>query len=107
MNADGHVIRIEFWSVCATSNDWFLPPEANPLRLYGQLYGHPEIANGAHVRTGRLVRAQGKTVTVEDVDEAGRRSRYEVVLGTIEPDYLDWLKENWPAWDPNAPVVIH
>lgn len=88
-------IRIENWSVVASRTNPYCPPEAAPLRLTGEVYGHPKHYEGQFVETSRIVSFSGNRV----VTRSG--SRY--VLGKICPKYRSWLERYCPHVDPDNP----
>ena len=84
------MVRIENWSLVPGSDDPYKAPEQVGMSLQGFVYGHPNrptILEGEYVTTSRIVSANGRIVQT-------RNTTYE--LGTVDPDYLAWHKENYP-----------
>jgi hypothetical protein len=88
-------IRIENWSVVASSNNPYTPPERAPLRLTGNVYGHPKHYEGRFVETSSIVSSSGVMVNT--------RSGSRYVLGKPCPKYLSWLEDHHPHIDPSNP----
>lgn len=54
------MIRLKNWSVFASNNNEFLPPELLYFHLQGKAYGHPRFNDGDHITTSRIVEINDK-----------------------------------------------
>jgi len=93
-------------------NDWaimhnmsgYLAPELREPRLVGEITEHPNWHGNQgpqkfdppkRMVSSRLESAEGRVVTTRN------GTRYE--LGTINPEYKEWLAEHHPGSDPDEP----
>jgi len=90
------MIKIQNWSTCCSEKDKIMHPSLRPLRLHGKVYGHPKFEDGKEVTTGPVVNAEGRVITTSS------GSVYK--LGSIEPEYREWLKTDTPDWDWKNPI---
>lgn len=49
------MVRLKNWSVFASNDNGFMPPELISLHLQGNVYGHPRFNDGDPVNTSRIV----------------------------------------------------
>ena len=93
-------VRIENWSVSRMfTGNHYLAPEYEPLRLSGEVYGHPLHPDGKRVSTSRIRLAEGRRILTN--------SGTVYLLGAVEPAYRQWLDENHPGlWDEQNPVKV-
>ena len=87
--------KLEKWSVMIFSGP-YTPPEARVQRLHGTLGGDDRLSpssgeplEGKEVTTSRLVSIDLKARTAQT-----KNTLYE--LGTPDPEYAAWVKENEP-----------
>lgn len=83
------MVRIENWSITSGDSDPYKAPEQISAKLYGAVYGHPNpyIFDGEVVTTSRINSVNGRIVQTNN-------NEYE--LGTADPNYVIWYKENYP-----------
>ena len=77
--------KLENWAVVQGKSNPYMAPEAIPRCLRGEVYGHPNFADGEMVTSSSLTFLQngiGKT----------QNTRYN--LGTPECDYVAWCITN-------------
>jgi len=80
------------WSVISTA-DPYDAPEAVKTYLHGT-----RSEDNKTVKTSRIVKVNGKEITT--------KSGSIYVLGTISPEYLQWMKENNIQYNENQPIKI-
>lgn len=92
------MITLEQWSTCYASGDIYDAPEVRGTCLNGIVTDHPRFDGSSKVTTTRVVEVNGRIVTT--------RSGSVYKLGTIDPEYREWLRENRPEWDYKNPIVM-
>lgn len=90
------MIALRNWSCCYWDGNPFIAPEARPLALQGEAYGHPRFPDGNKVKTGPIAAINGRVITTES------GSVYS--LGDPHPDYLKWLTDNGRKYDVEHPI---
>ena len=78
-------IKIENWSI-TSHDDKYTPPEAQKIRLMGEVYGHPNFEEGHKIVSSHIVSIHGNTI------ETASGSVYE--LGTPDEGFVEWCKTN-------------
>jgi len=87
--------KIENWHVK-------LPLKGRPLSdqpfisLTGDIYGHPELADGEHATTSRVQTFDGRQI---------RTASREYELGEPSQSYKDWLVDEGLTYDPDNPLA--
>ena len=80
--------RLENWSITTDCQNEFLAPELMKKKLHGNVYNHPNFADGTPVSTS----------TLKEFDYENRiaktRSGTEYELGEIDKSYEKYLEEN-------------
>ena len=84
--------RLRQWSV-VLDNDPYAAPEVRGIMLKG--YRDDETDH--HVITSKVMKVEGRKVTT-------RNSVY--LLEDIEPEYLQWMKDNNVPYDDDVPIRI-
>lgn len=102
MSEKEKICRIDNWSVVPCGCDPYLPPEAVRICLHGFVLDHPTLGmrqrdNGHGLKTSAVVSVSGRIV------ECVSR-KYK--LGTIDPGYRKWLRENRPNWNWRNPITV-
>lgn len=90
-----NLIKIENWSIITTKKNLYATSEGIPLRLIGNVYGHPQHYEGRFVETSNIIASSGKYVKT--------KSGSSYILGNICPKYSSWLRDYYPNIDPNNP----
>ena len=54
------MIKLKNWSVFASNNNGFIPPEFLCYHLQGKAYGHPRFNDGDPITTSRIVEINDK-----------------------------------------------
>ncbi len=82
--------------------DWYYvvddEEEEVVTRLCGKVFGDPRRADGKHVVTTRIVKAEGRLITTRG------GSKYR--LTTIEAGFRKHLDAVRPLWDPENPIEM-
>ena len=93
------VARLVDWSIVGNATP-YTAPEAITIHIKGNVYNHPnpDVPNGDLVTTSRVVDSSGVTVTT--------LSGTKYILGTINRDYLKYLKKSGLKYDPLNPVKV-
>ncbi len=79
--------------------DWaYLEEGEAVIRLSGRVFGDPRRADGKHITTTRIVKAEGRLITT--------RSGSAYRLGAIEPWFRKHLDATRPLWDPDNPIEM-
>lgn len=92
------------WGVTGASNNPYLAPEVNPKCLIGFRFDHKILwdqnltLNCKRVLTSPIIKINGK--------EIHTKSGSLYILEDIDPDYLQWIKENNIKYDSNNPLKI-
>ena len=81
--------NLENWSV-TLRGDYYTPPEACSKCLQGL------NEDGFNIVTSPIVAVNGRVVTTY--------SGSVYLLGTVDPNYLDWLKDNNMPYDEVNPI---
>jgi len=91
--------RIIDWEVVGQRTP-YMAPEAMTAHLQGNVYNHPNpnISNGDFVTTSRMVDSSGVTVTTS--------SGTKYILGTINKNYLKYIKDSGLKYDPLNPIKV-
>jgi hypothetical protein len=96
------MIRLREWAVTGPTNpDPYMPPEAQPRRLNGAVFGHPRsrFADGDRVTTSEIVAADGRIV------HTASGSTY-MLDGEPAPAYVEYLAGIGYALDPENPIKV-
>ena len=96
--------RLENWRF-TKSPDPYLAPELNRPRLVGKVFGHPESSRSDGRRRDGQVITTSPVVGITDgfaITRSG--SRYQ--LGAPDPEYVAWMVERYPGWDPARPLDV-
>jgi len=84
-----------------TLNNWFVP-DLDPFKA-------PEIKDGLHI-IGVRSTDNVRVITSEVITCTGRLVRTNsgtlYMLGTVDSEYLNWMKEKNIAFDPANPIKI-
>ena len=91
-------VLLDNWS----STGWDVPPSSAPpeqieLRLQGSVASRPRLGKKANVLTSPIREVDGLYVATHNTT---------YLLGIIDPDYRQWLRENRPNWDAANPITI-
>ena len=91
--------RLIDWEVVGQRTP-YMAPEAMTAHLQGNVYNHPnpDVVNGKFVTTSRIVDSSGLTVTT--------LSGTKYILGTINKNYLKYIKDSGLKYDPLNPVKV-
>jgi len=81
------------WSVGVSSEDAFSAPEQGAKRLHGC-----RCEDDLEVTTSVIVSVNGREITTS--------SGSIYILEEIDPEYLNWMKENNISYDEENPVKI-
>ncbi len=84
--------HLKNWSV-TSSQDPYLPPEAQRVRLHGL-----RVEDDKEVTTSYIVTVDGRNITTY--------SGSVYILEEINPDYLQWLKNEGRTHDPDHPIKV-
>jgi len=89
--------RIIDWSVVGRRTP-YMAPECMTSHLQGNVYNHPspDVSNGDFVTTSNMVDSSGVVVTTS--------SGTKYILGTVNDDYLKYIKDSGLKFDPLNPV---
>lgn len=83
-----NIIRLENWSVTSGFADGvderYIPPEHQAKSLQGNVYNHPDFADGTFIITGAIKEIKDGLVYT-------KRSVYK--LGEVEADFVKWCHE--------------
>ena len=94
-----NAIVLQDWFVrFRDSENVYLPPELNAKILSGKVYGHHKFQDGDSVNTSKIVGVNGRRIRTEG------GSTY--LLGSIQKEYLAWLKKEGLGYNPRLPVSI-
>ena len=85
------MFRMENWSCTSYEHE---PEEVR--RLQGNVHDNPKFEDGTFIVSSVLVGIAGKVATTAS------GSVYE--LGEVDPNFKEWIKENYPNWDPENPI---
>ena len=85
--------RLRKWSVVDDNNDPFRAPELRSVALKG--YRDDETEH--HVVTSPIVKVEGRKITT-------RNNVY--FLEDIDPEYLQWMKDNNVPYDVVVPIRV-
>ncbi len=90
--------RLENWT-CRQGGSGYEAPEISALLLEGEVYNHPvhRHFDGKGITTSNVVSVDGRTVQT-------RNTTYE--LGEAKPEYVQWMKDNNIAFDPENPITL-
>jgi len=94
-----NVARIVDWRVVSSGTP-YTAPEARTAHLQGDVYNHPsdKISDGDCVTTSEMVDSSGVVVTT--------KSGTEYILGTINDEYLKYIKDSGLKYDMLNPVKV-
>jgi hypothetical protein len=90
-------MKLNNWSVVG-DNDPYRAPELRCARLHGIVDDHPRLGKNTEISTSSIMTAEGLIV----ITKSG--SVYE--LGTVDPKYLEYLKENNINFNPEQPITM-
>jgi len=89
--------RLEQWCWREPA-DPFRAPEVSSKLLCGIVYDHPGRPDGSQITTSPVVSfADGVATTT-----SGTRYR----LGEPAPEFVAWMAEHYPGWDPARPLDV-
>jgi len=91
-------MKLEKWSVVSCGSP-YQAPELQSKKLHGIVDNHPRLGKDIEVTTSTIVKSEGRRVTTHS------GSVYE--LGTIHPDYAQYLKNEGIELDEDNPVKIY
>jgi len=90
--------RLEQWKVVTIEDTRYESPELQRKVLAGRVYNNPHFKDGEKIYTSRPLVAKGRIIKTLS------GSVYR--LGEPDPEYLEWMKENYPNFDPENPIKI-
>jgi len=76
---------LDNWSLVASVDNPYQPPELADHKAKGLVYGHPSFTDGQSIITSRIVGFDypNKEITTQ---------KRTYTLGTIDPNYATWLR---------------
>ena len=92
------MIVIKDWSLVAPEYEENEQDETLPC-LYGMVFGHPIIEDGAYMVSMPISKVNGTTVTTST-------GNIYKLYGEPHDQYLDWIKECGFPYDPKEPIKI-
>lgn len=90
--------RLERWFF--TGQDYTAPEKRVPY-VAGEIYGHP---NKARFPDGKKMRTSGVVEYRDGVVTTLSGSQYR--LGEPKPDYVAFMQQHYPGWDPADPMNV-
>ena len=89
---------LDLWAVVSASSDPYRAPEQAGIAISGILRDASphDDREGRRVWTSRVVSVNGRVVTT--------RSGSVYHLGSIHPEYREWIRKNRPEWDWRNPI---
>jgi hypothetical protein len=91
-------IKLHNWSVIGSAVDTYKAPELQTKKLRGNVFGHPEFADGDSVKTSTIVKVDGRKIHT--------RSGSCYTLGRIDQKYRNWMKQNNIIYDAKNPIKV-
>jgi hypothetical protein len=91
-------LHLEEWALSADVDDSIMPPELRNRYLTGNVYGHARVPDGTRIATARPSKIEGRRVTTQ--------SGSVYILGEPEDGYREYLRKNYPDWDPENPIRL-
>ena len=89
------IVKIQNWKVVNIAP--YKPPEQWVMGLCGEVYGHPNFADGSPVQTSRICGTFGTLVYTKNT---------MYILDGVDPEYRRWVDEQGLKWDDAEPVKV-
>jgi hypothetical protein len=93
------MIILKNWSCVANGVNPYMPPEVIAPCLSGVVFGHPKFSDGEVVRTTRIVKADGCTITTAS-------GSIYLLQGEPNSEYLEYLDKNNYSFNRESPIII-
>jgi hypothetical protein len=85
------------WKTVRRTANEYCAPETGVLALSGEVIGHSCFGEDDSITTSAVRSVKGLTVTTQ--------SGSQYTLGTIDPEFEEFMVANYPEWDIDNPLA--